>query len=111
MWRWERELDEDAVDCRIGIQLVDKRHKLVLARRSRELVLETLHSRLARRLGLRADVSGARWMFADQNDGEARRPSLLGRKLRGNARDAITKARGKRLSVDQPRGHGPRNIA
>jgi hypothetical protein len=44
-------------------------------------------------------------MFADQYDREPRRPPSLRCKIGCALRDALTKAGGERLSVNQPRRH------
>ena len=50
--RRERQLDEDSVDCGIGIEPVDQRNEIVLRRIGGKPVLEAFHTRLERRLAL-----------------------------------------------------------
>ena len=69
--RRQRQLHEDAVDLRIGIELADDVQELGLARRRRQRMVEGAHPRLEGVADLVADVDLARRVVADENDGEA----------------------------------------
>ena len=70
--RGQRQLDEDAVDRRIGIEPVDQLEQFRLAGVGGQPVLEAQHPGLERRLALVADIDGAGRILADQHHGKAR---------------------------------------
>ena len=86
------QLAEDAVDRRVGVELVDERRRP----RSRvasagQAVVEAAHADLGARLLLVADVDGASRVVADEDGRQARRAAVLGRERR--RRRAATSAR------------------
>ena len=100
-------LDEDSVDRRVGVELVDEPNQLFLAHGFGQAMLEALHPRFKRRFHLRADVGRRRRMLADEHDSEPRRTSRRLAESRHFARDPLTKREGGGFSVDQLRGHAP----
>ena len=102
----QRQLDEDAVDGRVGGQLGDDRLHLGLAgvgRRGR--CGGTAHADCGRLLLLRRHVAPARGVVADEHGGQAdvRRPQLHEVARRRAARTDL----GQRLAVHDLCGHGP----
>jgi hypothetical protein len=104
--RGKRQLDQDTVHRGIGIELLDQRQQLGLARVRGQAVLEALHARLARGLALAADIDGGGGVLADQHH---RQPGRAARRLAecGNPfGDAGAKPRRICLAVDHCRAHG-----
>ena len=96
----ERQLNEDAVDHRVGIQPVDQRQQAILIVVFRQAVFEAGHAALDGRLALGGDIDLARRILAHQHDGE---PGLAARALLesgGIFRDAGAQRGGKGFPVD-----------
>ncbi len=74
--RRQRQLHEDAVHLRVGVEACHERQHLGLARRGRQRVIEGAHARLESLAPLVAHVDAARRMVADEHDGEARNAPL-----------------------------------
>jgi hypothetical protein len=74
----QRQLDEDAVDGRIGVEADDKRLDLGLGRVGGQAVVEGDHAGLARRLHLGGHIDVAGRIVADQHGSEARRAAVSG---------------------------------
>ena len=68
----QRQLDEDAVHRRVGVQPRDERQKIGLGGLGGQLVLEGRHPGLGRLLALVADVDLARRVLAHQHDRKPR---------------------------------------
>ena len=73
----QRQLHQDAVHRRIGVELFDQRHQLGLADAVRQPMIERLHAGFVGRLGLAADIGLARRIVAGQNDREPGRDAVL----------------------------------
>ena len=99
------ELDEDAIHGVIRIKAVDQGYKIVLRRIGGNAVLEAFHARLDGRLDLGSDVSGARRMFSDQNDGKAGGASCAFVKLCGGSGYRLPEVGGDCFAVDDAGGH------
>ena len=89
----------------VAVQLVDQVEELSLRGRVGKLVREARHSRFAGRLALRADVDGARRIFADQDGGEPGRAGGLPNEIGSHFRNARPDVGSSGLSVDNPRAH------
>ena len=103
----KRQLDQNAVDALVRIQLPDQVEQFRFADRIRQLVVEAGHSGFRRRPVLGANVDCACRILPDEHGREARcAPNAL---LEGaNAfRDALTKRGGCRFAVDPFRRHPP----
>ena len=98
----------------VRVEPLDQCYQLLLGNVGGQLVLEAFHPRLARRLGLGADVDGARRMFADQHDREpgerpvrrlnsAARAATRSRRPAANALPSISRAVIRRNSNWRPR--------
>jgi hypothetical protein len=96
----ERELDEQAVDRVVGVQLLDEREQLGLGRRLRQPHVAGLDAHLLRRPVLAADVDVRGRVVADEDGREADVAELgdLGRDVRANPLR-------KRLAVHEGRRH------
>ena len=88
--RREGELDEDAVDGRVRVELGHEAEHLVLGGGRGEPVEPAAHADLVRHLLLVARVDLARGVVADEHDGEARRAPVRRRK---RATSAFTPSR------------------
>ncbi len=73
------ELDQDAVDAVVGVELFDQRQQLGLRGGVGQAVVEGLHAGLDDRLALVAHIDLARRVLADQHDGEAGGDAVRGR--------------------------------
>ena len=71
-------LDENAVDPRVGVQLVEERQEVGGGGRRRQDVAEAGKAGLGAGAGLRSDVDPRCRVVADQNDGEAGRAAGTG---------------------------------
>ena len=101
----QRQLDEDAVDRIVRVQLGDEREQLLFARRSGQAQIARLDPDLERRLVLQSDVDLRGRVVSDEHGREADRS----RKRRHLARDLRADPRRERLPVHQRRRHGHEN--
>ena len=85
--RGQRQLDEDAVDPRVGVELVEERQEVGRGGRRRQDVAEAGEAGLGAGAGLRADVDPRCRVVADQNDGETGRPAGAGLDFEGSGGD------------------------
>jgi hypothetical protein len=103
----QRQLDEDAVDGRIGVEADDKRLDLGLGRVGGQAVVEGDHAGLARRLHLGGDVDVAGGIVADEHGGQPRRSPVPHHQIRRGSCDVGAQLGCDRLAVDdagaQPR--------
>jgi hypothetical protein len=67
----QRQLDQDAVDLGIGIELVDQLQQLAFSGAGRHVVIESLDAHLLRRTALVAHVHGAGRVAAHQDHGQS----------------------------------------
>ena len=101
----QRQLDEDAVHRRIGVEHADQRQQLVLRRRLGQAVGGADHARRLGRLALGTDIDLARRVLADDHH---RQPRLAPRRRLESGdqrRHAFTQRRRERLAVDDVRRH------
>ena len=98
----ERQLDEDAVDRIVCVQLGNEREQILFARRRGQPQVAGLDSDLDRRLVLQPDVDLRGRVVADEHRRQADRPRERGHL----ARDLRADARCERLSVHHRRSHG-----
>ena len=101
----KRQLDEDSVDRRIGIEPVDQGEQLLLRGGLRKRMGEALHPRLERRPALGADIDGARRVLSDQHGGEAGGAAGRLPESRDGVRDPAADHCGDGLPVNDPGGH------
>ena len=103
----QRQLDEDAVDRRIGVERSTSasRSSCVVSAGSRCSKLAIPAS--TRRLALGADIDRARRILADQHHRQPRRAAGRFAEARDLRRDARAQRRGERLAVDDVSRHGP----
>ena len=101
----QRQLDEDAVDRIVGVELVDQIDQLLLADRRIAAIFEALHPRLDRRLVLRSDIDLARRVLADEDDRKARRAPGGGAERRDQFPDSGAQIGRECLAVDDVRAH------
>ena len=99
--RRQRQLDENPVNRRIGVQLLDQRQHFGFGCVSRQLVLEAGHPGLDRLLALAPDIDLARRILADQHHGETRLASGAPHEFRGMRGHAVAQVCGKGLAVNQ----------
>jgi hypothetical protein len=72
------ELNEDAVDTLVIVQLANELHHLLLGRRLRQIAVNRSQSGLDRSLGFRLYINLAGWVLADQDHGKRRDQVLRG---------------------------------
>lgn len=102
----QRQLQQDAVDRIVGVELREQRLDLVLRRGRGQSIFEAFHARGDGRLALRPDIDRARRIVADQHDREAGRAARRAFKGWNRIGDPRPQAGGKRLAVDHLRsGH------
>jgi hypothetical protein len=102
--RRQRQLDEDAVDLAVGVELSDERHQLGLRRRRRKLEVARLDAGLAGRLRLAAHVDRRGRIVADEHDRERRRDAAPAQCVRGD-RDLASELRRDCFAVDELTDH------
>ncbi len=103
---WKRQLDEDAVDLRVVVEVVDERENLVLRRRRIEPDVTCVDPRLRRGALLEPDVHVGRRVVTDQHRREPDVPE------RGDlALDLAADPLGQGLAVHQRRSHGATLLA
>ena len=95
----QRQLHQDAVHRRIGVELPDQRQHLALRRVLGKLVIERAHAGFDRLLRLVAHIDGAGRILADQHDREAGHDAER-RDAPHFGRDRGAQLGGNRLSVD-----------
>ena len=105
MWPGQRQLHEDAVHRRVGVQPLDLGDEIGLGDRVVEAGLEGLHPRLDGLLALVADIDLAGRVLAHQHDGEPGRDPVLGFQSATSA-DLRAHAAREFLAVDDVGGHG-----
>ena len=101
----QRQLHQDAMHQRVGIEARHKRQDLGLGRGGIKLVLETRHTRRDGLHTLVLDIDLAGGILADQDHGKPRHdpmPSLQPRDMGGHL---FPHLRGKGLPVDDLRNH------
>ena len=103
--RGQRQLHQDAVHDRIGVEPPDQRQQFGLAGRLRQAVIERAHAAADGRLGLAGDIDLARRVVADQHHREPRHQAAVARQPMRRVRDLAAQLRRDRLAVDDPRGH------
>ena len=106
--RRQRQLDENAVHSRVAIERVDEREQRLPAGRCAEPVIDRAHAALRHHLLLGADIDLARRIVADQHHRETGHQAMLRAEVAHGLGDPRAQRRGKRLAVDQRRGHGAR---
>src|SRR5690606_27594696 len=79
----QRQLDENAVDRAVGVELVDQLDQLGLRGLSWQRVLDGLEAAFLCLLGLRGDVDLASRILANDDDGQTGRDTLCRQLLRG----------------------------
>ena len=112
----QRQLDQDPVHRRVGIQLVDQRQQLVFRRVGRQVVRKRQHVRGFGEFALVAHVDLRGRVFADQHDGEpgprqARRDArrdALARAPRSARAASVLPSRMRALIAVSDRGAKPR---
>ena len=101
----QRQLHENAIDGRIGVQLFDQREEVGLRRLGRQLVLEARHTGFHRLLALGADVDLARRVLAHQHHGKARLAARLRFERGSKLTHLAAQVRGKGLPIDHRGSH------
>ena len=98
--RRQRRLDEEAVDCVVGVQLRDDGQQLLLCDLSRQPLVERLDAGLAGGLLLERDVDVRGGIVADQHRRQTDAAEVL-----DAGRNLLAHARGERLPVHDGGGH------
>jgi hypothetical protein len=101
----QRQLHQDAVDGRVGVQLAHQPFHFLLRGGSRELVAEALHAHLDAVFALHADVSLGRRVFAHEHGGQARPAAGGGEQLIHACLDLGADVGGDGGAIDQCCGH------
>ena len=96
----QRQLHQDAVHGRIGVELLHQRQQFGLADAVRQAVIERAHAGLDRDLGLAADIGLARRIVAGQHHRETGRDAVLRREALHLGRDLGAQLRRDGLAVD-----------
>ena len=102
----QRQLHQDAMHRRVGVELLHQRHQFGLVDAVRQPMIERLHAGFLRRLGLAADIGLARRIVAGQHDRKPGRNAMLRGETFHLARDPDAKLRRDRLAVDDLCAHG-----
>ena len=101
----QRQLHQNAVHRRIGVERLDEREQFGFARLGGERVLHRMKAAALGGSALAGDIGLARRVFADEHDREARRHAALGQRSR-LCRDRLDHALRHRLAVEHERpGH------
>ena len=103
--RRQGQLDEDAVDRLVAVEIVDEAKQLGLGGVGGQAMLEARHAGGERRLVLGADIDLARRILADQQRGEAGLAAGVRDEGRHRGGDPGPETLGERLAVDQNGGH------
>ena len=107
--RRQRQLHQDAVHRRVGVEALQQRQQLGLARFRRQPVLERAHAGLGGLPRLRADVDLAHRVVAHQHHRQAGGETGLRGEPRHHLGDPRAQPLGERLAVDPRRlSHGSR---
>jgi hypothetical protein len=101
----QRQLHEDAVHLRRGVELFHQRQQVGLGGVGVELVLVGIHPRLDRHPALGADIDLAGRVLAHQHHRKPRRDAVRVFQMRNMAGDVFPKFRGVSFPVDDLRGH------
>ena len=103
------QLHEDAVHCRIGVELAHQLHELVLRRVGRQGVGHTFDSHLLGRLALVANVDLGGRIFANEHDVQGRSTSISVDEGRNSLLDLSLDLLGNSLAVENLGlvSHGP----
>jgi hypothetical protein len=99
----QRQLHQDAVDARVGVQLIDQRQQLVLGRRFGQAMGVRSHAGANRRFALVAHIELAGGILADDDDRQARLDAVGGLETGGRRGDAVHQSGREGLAVDQGR--------
>ena len=102
----QRQLHQDAVDRRVGIELGDQLEQFGFARALRQLAVERMHAGFGHRLGLVADIDLARRIFADQHHRDARHDAAVAAQAVHGVGHLAAQVGRNRLAVDDACGHG-----
>ena len=97
---WHRQLDEDAVNRGIDVQVLDELDEFFLGRRLRQTDLARIHARFRAGLLLRGHVAHARRIVADENDRETGRNALLFLERLHSRRNLRAEIRRQLLAID-----------
>ena len=98
--RRQRELHQDAVHGRIGVEPADQREQLGLGRGRRQPMIERPHAAADGHLHLAADIDLARRIVADQHDREPGRDAAVADQPVHRVGDLAAQVRRDRLAVD-----------
>ena len=102
----QRQLQQDAVDGIVGIELAQQGFDFGLRRGRGQPMLEAFHARGDRRLALRPDIDRARRIIADEHDRETGRTRRRGLERWHRIGNPRPQAGGESLAVDHLRsGH------
>ena len=96
----QRQLDQDAIDQRIGVELVDQRDQIGLRRIRRQLVFKAGHAAFDGLLGLAGDIDLAGRILAHQHHGQPGLAPGLAFETGGLRGDAAAQGSGKGLAID-----------
>jgi hypothetical protein len=103
IWQWQ--LDEDAVDVVVGVELVDEVEKLRLARARGEVVRARDEADFLAGEALVAHVDARRVVVADEDDGEPGRAQACADALAHPLLHFAAYLRGDGAAVDDLCGH------
>ena len=95
-----RQLDEDAVNRGIDVQVLDELDEFFLGRRLRQTDLARIHARFRAGLLLRGHVAHARRIVPDENDRETGRNALLFLERLHSRRNLRAEIRRQLLAID-----------
>ena len=80
--RWQGQLNQDAINSRIGIECFHQCDEFILRNRSGQLMFKAVHARFDSRLFLRPDIDLACGVFAHQHNRETGASACFGYKSR-----------------------------
>lgn len=102
----QRQLNKDAVDFRVRIQLVDQFRQLLLAGIRRKVVIKSLNSDFAAGLALVAYIHGRCRIFADQDDGQSRARMARSHPRFNAYGQVVQQSLGDAFAIEDTGGHG-----
>ncbi len=103
--RRQRQLHEDAVDLRIGVEFVDQRGEFGLCRRCRQVVIARAETDVLAGTALVANVYSGSSIISDQHNGQPRRRPALRHALDHTRVQVVEQFVGNAFAIEDPGGH------